>query len=1760
MDKLFNVHGNSKHLVKVSNSDPNQLQFMLKHFAGDILYSAKNFLEKNRDTHSLDFQRVIIKAANPFLKEIFGDMSNEQTTLSIRKTLGNQFKQSMEHLMETMGMRHPYFIRCIKPNENKSDNEFNRSLITKQLRYSGMLETITIRRAGYPIRHLFRDFVPRYYLVLKLAVPYAQGMNDAELARQICNKSLKQSDYQIGKTKDQGNADVEKARHDVLSESIIGIQSIIRNWANARIFERIRKSTVCVQSYYRNSEQQRSYAKMRRGFMRLQSIYHSELISKRYDSLMQNLPQLQQQCRNYLLRSINQRMALTVMAFQEEVRRYLASRQIQTIIMKASSYILAIGILSHIVKLSLAEEEIRDAEKKRKDQERKLTRTVGPVRAKAEADRKFEITISEITRNYEILEDYEKSQAENKMKKIDELNMRRHEVLSEQQLVDRAFRGVFDDEGPDKTEEEVELDLAEFKFQVYAKRNFANGATPSHISTALNSSLLKQQNKLYEMAAASSFIVLLKYMGDIKLKKQKSKMKNMTVAEFLLANVSSRLLIDDQTELDQLAESFRGVEINEKNLIKHSFLPKVELTPFESIQYIVGLGVFIRDLRDEIYCQIMKQLTANDSVENFAKGWILLLITAAFFAPSEELLKYLKSFLKSGPKAYGRLGLHRLARVVKNGQRSGAPTHFECQALKARTPMEISVTLMDDSVTSIYIDSTTTGKEAVGSVAAKLKIRDIYGFGVRATVFGTSQIIYDTDHVLDAVEVCENYTLKVGIPLSSMPIKFFLMKVFFAPWSIPYDDSTAVRLIYQQFLRGLRYGEYPCGSDEEHAYFAVQAYYADVGPKLTVGDFDSFLPKVTDELDFQSKRSRQEYSSIFQRTFSELVPDLKAEFHDNEEGRERVRALIVDEMKYRWPIKFARIISDVDISGPTTSYEGTDLVMTWKALSLSIDNRIVHSFLYPEIVEVSPVRPHDHKRSKESFTVVTPLANFVMSSARAKMLRNTIRDFMENLRQRSRYAVATKDYKPEGRGSGNLALRRGDLVNLYVDDGGKRILRDGFMEGENDRNGHEGQFPADSVYVIPTGDKPNAEVMLSIVQLPFKEISKYLLRDETSKDVFPEWRSFAMRNIGPSAAASKEWDRSSERLIMYQKSPLKTPLLTEIMADKEVGPPLKTLGASALNCFIAILAYGQLPRKGFKKGYCQRIIDDVFAPCLAVSANKDDSNLLRDEIYCQILKQLMGPPADVFERMWELMWLATGLFVPRRELLDVIIHYLRTRDNKVADSCVNRLFMIKEKGQRKLPPTLLEIDTAQKRAYRLFHLVALPDNSQERIEVDCVCKIQDLEKRLGSRLGIKIPDEFKMVLKTKSGVHSIPEGTYFFDFLRELGDKFITSKGFKDAVDLRFVYELIYVRYLWINVVPGENPRLDIAFHYPQESQKYLQGHYTVTPDDAVEIAALIYRAKFGQDTTRFAYLSREFREYIPKEVVVQLDSEAWVTRIEDAYLEKENVSADGAKVDLVRMLNKYPQFGTSIYPVKQTTNRRFPADIIISVSKRGVGIADAASKKELAHGRYNRQMEFRVTKGQFHITLDPSTRILCETSNEQRIADQILAYRKLLDNDENESENEPPSAIARINMRVDDNDQTQLPPESRYSTLDPGVQPLRDFSPKSDEYSILSNQSNDPSKEMSVAKSTEAPSFRSALGQELTSGFSISSGLPRNEVTSDQITRPNRISDDRNTSDRPNQGLSELERYRQLVNASRQPTRPPQPPPPPSDSRTEDF
>lgn len=149
----------------------NREHFTIKHYAGDVRYDTPGFLEKNRDTLAIDVMGALRVSENALVRHLFsGDeedaksakgmrakkragerdtnmsrkklrqsMKKVQTQMAKKKiqTVGASFKESLVLLMANLNAAAPHFIRCIKPNTNKTSHEYDVELVTKQLRYTG---------------------------------------------------------------------------------------------------------------------------------------------------------------------------------------------------------------------------------------------------------------------------------------------------------------------------------------------------------------------------------------------------------------------------------------------------------------------------------------------------------------------------------------------------------------------------------------------------------------------------------------------------------------------------------------------------------------------------------------------------------------------------------------------------------------------------------------------------------------------------------------------------------------------------------------------------------------------------------------------------------------------------------------------------------------------------------------------------------------------------------------------------------------------------------------------------------------------------------------------------------------------------------------------------------------------------------------------------------------------------------------------------------------------------------------------------------------------------------------------------------------------------------------------------------------------------------------------------------------------------------------------------------------------------------------
>ncbi|XP_060874388.1 unconventional myosin-Va isoform X3 [Metopolophium dirhodum] len=344
--------------------------FTIKHFAGDVEYYSDGFLDKNKDTVFEDQVNVLRNGKNAMLRTIFMVESSIDRRLSVpdrkanilttpksatigatsksrmltpmrpicatigspthskqnKKTVGSQFRDSLNALMTTLNDTTPHYIRCVKPNDSKLPFVFEHQRAVDQLRACGVLETIRISAAGFPSRWTYVDFFLRYRVLLKSK---KINRDDPKLTCQrIVEEHIKTEDnYKYGNTKIFFRAGqvafLERKRADRRKDCSILIQKTWRKYICQKKYLQIRNSALLIQRYGRGCLDRRLATHLRRtkAATKIQKVVRMWLCRKKYLQLQAALLVLQRYYRGYKARK-----------FTLELRRNNAAVRIQSIV------------------------------------------------------------------------------------------------------------------------------------------------------------------------------------------------------------------------------------------------------------------------------------------------------------------------------------------------------------------------------------------------------------------------------------------------------------------------------------------------------------------------------------------------------------------------------------------------------------------------------------------------------------------------------------------------------------------------------------------------------------------------------------------------------------------------------------------------------------------------------------------------------------------------------------------------------------------------------------------------------------------------------------------------------------------------------------------------------------------------------------------------------------------------------------------------------------------------------------------------------------------------------------------------------------------------------------------------------------------------------------------------------------------------------------------------------------------------------------
>ncbi|XP_076026052.1 myosin-IIIb [Genypterus blacodes] len=315
-----------------------ELCFGIQHYAGKVMYSVNGFLEKNRDTLPADIVVVLRTSENKLLQQLFsnpltktGNLATsrarvtaasrslppqlgsgrtkspkyllkvdtlemmrhpEETTNMRRQTVASYFRYSLMDLLSKMVVGQPHFVRCIKPNDDRKALCFFKERVMVQLRYTGILETVNIRRQGYSHRILFEEFVNRYYYLAFRAHQMPETTKENAVA--ILERA-KLEKWVIGRTKvflkyyhmEQLNL----LLREVIARVVV-IQAYTKGWLGARRYrkekDRRNRGAVIIQSAWRGHVARQNLKQIKKereeAAVRIQSVYRGHRVRQEHAS------------------------------------------------------------------------------------------------------------------------------------------------------------------------------------------------------------------------------------------------------------------------------------------------------------------------------------------------------------------------------------------------------------------------------------------------------------------------------------------------------------------------------------------------------------------------------------------------------------------------------------------------------------------------------------------------------------------------------------------------------------------------------------------------------------------------------------------------------------------------------------------------------------------------------------------------------------------------------------------------------------------------------------------------------------------------------------------------------------------------------------------------------------------------------------------------------------------------------------------------------------------------------------------------------------------------------------------------------------------------------------------------------------------------------------------------------------------------------------------------------------------------------------
>ncbi|MCI4393509.1 hypothetical protein PGIGA_G00158100 [Pangasianodon gigas] len=338
-----------------------------------------------------------------------------------------------------------------------------------------------------------------------------------------------------------------------------------------------------------------------------------------------------------------------------------------------------------------------------------------------------------------------------------------------------------------------------------------------------------------------------------------------------------------------------------------------------------------------------------------------------------------------------------------------------------------------------------------------------------------------------------------------------------------------------------------------------------------------------------------------------------------------------------------------------------------------------------------------------------------------------------------------------------------------------------------------------------------------------------------------------------------------------------------------------------------------------------------------------EHELMRDEAYCQVLKQITAntsPKPDSCQRGWRLLYILTAYCPCSDVLRPFLLKFLQdactssgSHFQGIAKACEQNLMKTLQCGGRSVSPSSMELKAIVAGRSSKRQLFLFPGGIERHLKIKTCTVALDVIEELCYELALQrleAMNEYTIFIVTNRGqnVRPLNKREYILDVSTEA-----------EMIDSS--YSFWFRRVIWAQALKFDN-ELSVTVHYNQVLPDYLKGLLTVFPPDKVseqqfhqiaKLAALQHRAKDAVSAPTI----HELVEYIPAQVFSRQGPQQWMHLLTQHTHAIRSLSPHQARSQFLGLVCAFPMFGSSFFYILSSNNSTISTPCILAVNQNGL-------------------------------------------------------------------------------------------------------------------------------------------------------------------------------------------------------------------------------